>query len=221
MPYPIVTTVTLTAAASATAIALAQSVGVPGGPLILNGATVTAGVAVLDNPRRVVIHSNAGDNRAITFAVTGTGGAWLGAAPFTEIVTGANFAGDAVTARNFLTVTSIVASGATSGTVTAGTNTVGSGPWVVWDAYTPNFNVSLYGTVLSGAPTWSVEYTYDDPFGLWLPANIQSPRPLPFALMSGQTGSADGNFNSRVVASRLTLTALGSVMLTQQQQGTR
>jgi hypothetical protein len=219
MPYPIVTTVTLTAAASATAIALAQSVGVPGGPLILNGTAVTAGVAVLDNPRRVVIHSN-GDNRAITFAVTGTGGAWLGAAPFTEIVTGTN-ASDAVTARNFLTVTSIVASAATTGTVTAGTNNVGSGPWVVWDAYTPTFNVSLYGTVLSGAPTWSVEYTYDDPFGLWLPANIQSPRPLPFALMSGQTGSADGNFNSRVVASRLTLTALGSVMLTQQQQGTR
>lgn len=215
MPHQIVTTVTL-AAAVANGIALAQALGAAG-PLTLNGSTVTSGVAVLDAARRVIITS-VGNDSGIIFTIAGTRGAWWALQAVTETVTGAN-AGTVVSTQDFVTVTSITASGATAGNVTAGTNGTGSGPWVVWDDFIAGFNVSLYGAILAGAPTWTVEYTHDDVFGLWLPPGLAFPRALPFTTMTNLTVSADGAFNSRVMASRLTLSAVGSVQLTQQQQG--
>lgn len=217
MPHPIVTSVTLAAAVS-NGIATAQSLpGASGLGLVLNGSKVVAGVAVLDAPRQVVIHSN-GDDTGRTFTITGTRGSWWASQTISETITGAN-AGDAVSTQDFLTVTGITASGASAGTVFVGTSGTGSGPWVVWDAFPQIFNVSIAGYVMSGAPTWGVEYTYDDVFGLWLPSTVPFPRALPFGLMTGLTVNNDGKLESPVVASRLTLTAVGGVMLTQRQQG--
>lgn len=218
MPHPIVTSLTLVAAVS-NGIATAQSLpGASGLSVVLNGSKVTAGVAILDVSRRVVIHSN-GNDSGITFTIVGTrANGWANTA-LTEVVTGAN-AGDAVSTQDFLTVTSVTASAATASTVFVGTNGTGSGPWVVWDKYIQGFSVSLYGVVTSGSPTWGVEYTYDDVFGLWLPATVSFPRALTLGTMTGLTATMDGALsNAGVMASRLTLTAVGGVQLTQQQQG--
>lgn len=215
MARPITTTVTLGAAVT-TGLALAQSLG-GAGSLVLNGSLVAAGIGVMDAARRVIITS-AGNDSGITFTVTGKPGAWNPSPSITETIAGSN-AGVATTTQDFLTVTSVTASGATASTITAGTNTTGSGPWVVWSEFANDFQVSLYGVVLSGSPTWEVDYTYDDVFGLWLPPNIKFPRAVAFNLMSGLTTSADGVLTSPVRASRLTLTAIGSVQLVQTQQG--
>lgn len=215
MSHPIVSAVTLVAAV-ANGLATTQSLGAAG-RLTLNGSKVTNSVGVLDAPRRVIITS-AGNDSGITWTVTGTRGSWWASTAVSETITGGNVAAVATT-QDFLTVTSIVSSGATASTVTAGTNATGSGPWVVWDKYAGDFAVSIYGRVLSGSPTWEIEYTYDDVFGLWLPAN--QPFPIAFALasMTGLTGTVDGSItNAGVKATRLTLTVVGSVQVTQQQQ---
>lgn len=223
MSHPIVTSLTLAAAVS-NGIAQTQSLpGASGLNLVLNGSLVTAGVATLDVSRRVVIHSN-GNDSGITFTITGTRGNGWGNTALVETMAGGN-AADAVSTQDFVTVASIASSGATASTVTAGTIGVASGPWVVWSKFASDFQVSLFGVVLSGSPTWGVEYTYDDCFGLWLPANVLFPRAVPFGLMTGLTGTMDGALtNAGVTASRLTISALGGgvaggAQLTQQQQG--
>lgn len=220
MSHPIVTTVTL-AASSANGISTAQSLpGTSGLSLVLNGTKVTAGVAILDAPRRIVITS-AGNDSGITFSITGTRGSWWAQQTITEVLTGAN--GAAVSINDFLTVTSIVASGATASTVTAGTNGTASGPWCVWSRFADDFQVTLEAVVVSGAPTYGVEYTYDDVFGLWLPTTVTYPRPIALSTMTNLTTAIgtviDGSLLSGCMASRLTLTAVGSVQLTSQQQG--
>lgn len=222
MPHPISTTVTLAAAVS-NGIATSQSLpGTSGLSLALNGSKVTGGIAILDAPRRVIITS-AGNDSGITFTVTGTRGTWWAQQSVTETIVGGNNAvtgGVASTTQDFLTVTSIAASGATASTVTAGTDGVGSGPWVQWDKFVSDFQVSVFGSVLSGIPTWQVDYTYDDVTGFWLPPGVLFPRVLTLGTMVGLTGTLDGAFtNAGITASRLTLTAVGSVNLVQQQQG--
>lgn len=221
MGRPIVSSVTLVAAA-ATNIALSQSIPGTGQgpyPFTLNGAAASKGVATLDAPRRVIITSG-GNDTGITFTITGTARSQQNSAVQSETITGAS-GGAASTTQDFATVTGITASGATASTVTAGTNGTGSGPWVPWNQNANlAFQVSLYGVILSGSPTWEVEYTYDDVFGLWLPSNVPFPRALALQGMSGITAaSADGEIAFPVRASRLTLTAVGSVQLTQTQQG--
>lgn len=221
MSHPIVTTVAIVAAV-ANGISLSQSLpGTSGLSLLLNGTKVTAGVAILDAPRRIAIASN-GNDAAITFSVTGTRGSWWAQQTITEVVTGTNV-GTATTVNDFLTVTSIVASAATASTVTAGTNGTASGPWCVWSRFADDFQVTLEAVVVSGAPTYGVEYTYDDVFGLWLPTTVTYPRPIALSTMTNLTTAIgtviDGSLLSGCMASRLTLTAVGSVQLTSQQQG--
>lgn len=216
MPHPINTTVTL-AAADDDGIALSQSPGAAG-LLTINGAFATGGVATMDAARRVIITSG-GNDSSKTFTITGTGGAWRGDTVLTEVVTGTN-GGIAASLQDFLTVTSIRISAASAGTVKVGTNTTGSGPWVVWSEYPADFQVGYSGWVLSGSPTWNIDYTLDDPFGTWLPSNITFPRAVIYAPTWGLTSSQNGSFAGTVMrASRLTLTAIGSVQLTQMQQG--
>lgn len=214
--HPITTTVTL-GAAVATGAALAQARG-SAGALTLNGSLATAGVVTLDAPRRIIVHS-AGNDTGITFTVTGTARPEMQGVTFSETIAGAN-AGDAATTQDFATVTSITSSAAAAGNVSAGTNSTGSGPWVVWDQYMTPFNIGINGWVLSGAPTWQVDYTRDDPFGLWLPSNITFPRATALASLNAQVGNADGGLSGIPVrATRLTLVAVGSVQLVQMQQG--
>ena len=213
--HPIATTVTLVAAVT-NGVALSQSLA-GAGDLTLNGSLVSGGVATFDAPRRVGITS-AGNDSGITWTITGTSRPEQGSITFSETIAGAD-AGTAQTTQDFATVTSIAGSGATASTVTAGTTSTGSGPWVPWDQYQTDFQVSCAGFVLSGSPTWTVEYTYDDVFGLWLPSNVPFPRPLPLSTLKNQTVSADAPIDFVVRASRLTLTVVGGVQLVQTQQG--
>lgn len=215
MGHPIVTTVTFVAG-SANNIATSQSLA-GAGALTLNGSTVVAGVATLDAPRRVIITS-AGNDSGITFTVTGAARSQQNGSVQSETITGGNVAA-ATTTQDFATVTGITASGATASTVTVGTDGTGSGPWVPWDRQVVDFQVSVVGFVLSGTPTWGIEYTYDDVFGLWLPPGVLYPRPIALSTVTGKTTTADGAITFTVVASRLTLTAAGSVQATQIQQG--
>lgn len=216
MPHPINTTVTLAAAVS-TGLAVSQAVPAAG-KLILNGSLVTGGVGNLVAARRVVIRS-AGNDAAVNWTITGTGGAWLGDRIITETIAGANNV-DVVSTQDFLTVTSISSDRAAASTVTAGTNGTGSGPWVVWSEYPTPYEVGYAGFVLAGSPTWEIEYTLDDPFGTWLPSNISFPRPIVYAPTTGLTANQSGSLVGTVLrASRLTLVAVGSVQLTQMQQG--
>jgi len=215
MSHPITTTITL-AAAVANGIAQNQTLGAAG-TLTLNGSLVSGGVAVFDTPRRVTIHS-AGNDSGRTFVVAGAARSQQGSIAQTETLTGANV-GDVATNLDFATVTSITASGATAAGVTAGTNGTASGPWVVWDMNLDSFKVGVYGFVLSGSPTWQVDITPDDPFGTWLPSNISAPRAVADAVLNTLTGNASGSLAMPFRASRLTLTAVGSVQLVQQQAG--
>lgn len=212
MPHPIATTVTIIAGV-ANGLAASQSLAAAG-PLTLNGALVASG---LDAPRRVIVTS-AGNDSELTWTITGTARPERGGIAQTETIAGAN-AGVAQTTQDFATVTSIVGSGATAGTVTAGTNGVASGPWVPWDMFTPDFQVGVQGNVLSGAPTYQVDITQDDVFGTWLPPGVPFPRASAFSGLVGATTNVVSTIPNPVRASRLTLTAYGSAQLTQQQQG--
>lgn len=208
MSHPIVTTLTTTAG-QATRFAAAQSLGVAG-PLVLTGAQPQV-------PRRVGITS-AGNDSGITWTVTGTARPEQGGAVLVETIAGANI-GLAQTTQDFASLVSIVGSGATASTVTAGTTDTASGPWVPWDQFPTPFQVTAQAFVLSGGPTYGMEFTLDDVFGLWLPSGITFPRASPWPGMTGATGNTNTQITSPVRATRLTLTVAGSVQLTQQQSG--
>jgi hypothetical protein len=212
-----ITTIVTAVAAVANGYALSQA-GTAHLPLTLNGSLVTGGIGIPDVARRVGITSG-GDDRGITFAVSGTLRNEQSNVAITETVTGTN-GGTAQTVNDFLTVTSIVPSGNTAANVTAGTTATVSGPWVPWSRFQTNFQVSCIGKVTSGAPTWQVEYTYDNVLD---PAVLdQSPYPtvLIHSVLQAKTGTADGFFTNPISASRLTLTVVGGVSLEQIQQGT-
>ncbi len=215
MGHPIALSLTV-AAGSANGIALSQSLG-GAGVLTLNGALVSGGTAILTPARRVLITS-AADDSDITWTVVGTDR--FGNAQTEIFVGGASVA--VASTQDFLTVTSITGSAATSGAVTAGTNDTASTQWVPWSNYAVDFQVAFYGDVTAGSPTWQVDVTFDDVFGLWLPASVPFPRAFTPTSMSGFTADAIGAINDSVgpiKASRLTLTAAGTVMLEQLQQG--
>ena len=215
MAHPIYLALTL-AAGSANGVALVQSPGAAGN-LTLNGSLVSGGVATLTPARRVIITS-AGNDSAKTFTVYGTDR--FGNSQ-TEAVTGANI-GAAATTQDFLTVTRVAISAASAGTVTVGTNNTASTQWVPWSQYATDFEVSFYGDVTAGSPTWQLDVTFDDVFGTWLPASIPFPRATTPSATSGFTGDASGVVNDSIGpirASRLTLVAAGTVNITQMQQG--
>src|SRR4051812_33415348 len=95
-------------AASTTNICLAQT-PLAAGNLTLNGALVTAGVAILDTQRRVGITS-AGNETARTFTIYGTDDAGT---VISEAVTGANV-GVASSLRDYKRVTRITVDAATA-----------------------------------------------------------------------------------------------------------
>ena len=80
MGRPIVTSLTL-GAAVANGISLTQAPAAA--PLLLNGASVVNGVAVLDVPRRIIITSS-GNDSGITFKITGTSRSEMSGAVFSR-----------------------------------------------------------------------------------------------------------------------------------------
>ena len=191
------------AAASATAIATSQA-ATAGTPLTINGSAATGGVATLDTQRRVLMTSTSGAEAAV-ITITGTN---QNGAVISETIT---FPAATTIASNldYVTVTRIVPSGTITGSLSAGTNTTGSSPWWTTSLATdPPMNISAGIQLLSGAATYSVEYTYDDPNNL--PSGTTFPFPwtnsTPAALV-GSSATKDGLFNFPVLALRLTITA--------------
>lgn len=129
----------------------------------ISGASAAAvtvgmnGVATLDNPRRVLFTSG-GDDRGITFTVTGTD--WSGN-PISEALAGSN-ASTAYTVLDYKTVTGITTSGAAATTLTIGTNGIASSPWVYFDAYSSMAQVAIQITA-SGTVNYTLQQTLDNP----------------------------------------------------------
>ena len=144
-------------APSATNIRTASSIG-GAGAVTLNGSLVSGGVATLDQPRRVLFTS-AGNDSGITFTVTGTD--WNNQSA-SEVLTGAN-ASTVYTIYDFKTVTSVVASGASAGTVSIGTNGIASSRPVNLDLYADSSIYVQTDTGGSTAITYSIQLTGDNP----------------------------------------------------------
>ena len=220
MSHPIVQTISLVAAA-ATGIAQAQSLA-GAGNLVLNGSLVSGGVATLDSggaARRVIIASVA-DDSTLVWTITGTirdPGNPSSSTAAVETLAGAGAGLSVQSLNDFLTVTRIAGSKATAGNVTAGTNGWGSAPAVPWDRYGPPFEISVAAYVLAGAPTYQLEVTYDDVYGTWL-ATGQSVKWIAWPDMTGKSADAQTKIDADICATRLTLTAVGSVQVTQRQQ---
>jgi hypothetical protein len=141
---------------SATNIRTASSVAT--GTVTLNGSLVSNGVATLDQPRRVLFTS-AGNDSGITFTVSGTD--WNNM-PVSEVVTGAN-ATTTYTVYDFKTVTSVVASGASAGNVSIGTNAIASSRPVFLDLYADNSTYIQTDTGGSSAITYTIQLSGDNP----------------------------------------------------------
>jgi hypothetical protein len=141
---------------SATNIRTASSVAT--GTVTLNGSLVSGGVATLDQPRRVLFTS-AGNDSGITFTVTGTD--WNNM-PVSEVVTGAN-ATTVYTVYDFKTVTSVVASGASAGNVSIGTNAIASSRPVFLDTYADSSTYIQTDTGGSSGITYTIQLSGDNP----------------------------------------------------------
>ena len=217
------------AAASANNIALVQAPG--SAALILNGASVVAGVAIIDTynattnnaPGRRVIITSSGNDSGINWVVVGTNATGN---IISDTFAGAN-AAIAISNLDFVTVTSITPSGAVAGTALAGTTAVlvgtigsGSSPWLTWNFRgNPPFNLCI-GVEISGTINFTVEYTYDDPNSL--PPGIAFPLPWPLTALQSKLASTDALLSQPVVATRVTInsyTAPAFVRVRQLQAG--
>lgn len=151
---PITVTVGPLAAASANAICLSQTPAA--GALTLNGASVTGGAAVLDQPRRVLITTTANETTR-TFTITGTN--WAGQV-WGETITGVNNT-TVQSVLDYATVTSITISGSAAGALTVGTSTVASSPWVRLDHWSqPETSIQATAT---GTVNYTLQQTLQDP----------------------------------------------------------
>lgn len=222
---PVTVVVGPLAAASATNIRTASAIG-GAGAVVLNGTTVSGGIATLDNARRVIFTSS-GNDSGITFTVTGTNNS--GAAQ-SEVVTGAN-AGVASTVLDYKTVTSVVSSGAAAGTVSIGTSGVAASPWVRLDDWAPA-PTALQCTVV-GTVNYTVQSTLDDPNDISnnpvtgpSPAPTITPANMTWVNSSdtaavGATGTIQTNFGFAPKFIRVLLNSgTGSVTTTVTQSGT-
>lgn len=201
---PIQVTVGPLAAASANNIATSQT-PVSGTALTLNGAAVSNGVAVLDQPRRVLLtYGNEGAGR--TMVLTGTGATGLSQSETLVVPSGAG--GTVASALDYKTVTSLVpAGGGYTAAVTAGTNAMASTPWVRLDEWAfPQ--VALQCTV-NGTVTYSVQQTLDDPNN---PSNPVAPPFMtwvdhPDTNLVAATATKQGNYAYAPIFTRATITA--------------
>jgi len=188
---PVVVTYNL-AAANVTAVVNAL------GTVAAGTLTLTATTVVLDTQRRLLFTA-AGNGSANTFVVKGTNAAGIAV---NETVIGPN-ATTTQTNVDFKTVTSITALTTTAGTLSVGTDGVGSTLWNIlnWDV-TPA-STALAGIVMSSgtAVNWSIEYTYDDPNNL--SPNVNYAAPFLHPILQNQTTNADSALSTPVTAWRL------------------
>jgi hypothetical protein len=152
---PMIVSVGPLATAAANNICLSQTPA-GAGYLILNGALIVAGVAVLDTPRRILLTTNANET-AKTFTVLGTN--WAGNS-ITEVITGVT-SSTVASVLDYATVISIYASAATAAAITFGTTTTAASPWVRFDSWgIPQASIQA---VVTGTVSYTLQLTQDDP----------------------------------------------------------
>lgn len=183
------------AAASGNNICLSQTPG-GAGNMILNGASVVAGIAVLDAQRHVLFTPVA-DETGHNFTITGTDENGM---VISEVLAGTN-ATPFSSILNYKTVTSIAISAAATGAITVGTNGVGESVAIPLDLYLTPFNPTLAFEVLSGALNVDVQYTNDDPFAaaFLTTATVWTA----ISSLTGKSAYADASLSAPVSAVRL------------------
>jgi hypothetical protein len=189
------------AAASSNNIATSQSASA-GTPLTLNGSGVSGGIATIDTSTA----ANTAIGRRVAIAYTGTDtsftivGTNSTGNPITDVAVGSS--GAAQSNLDFVTVSSITPVGGGLTGLTAGTNGVGSSPWVTWNwRVSPPFNISMAVELVSGSANFTVQHTYDDPNNLT--NGILYPLPFNSATINGQTSTIDGAYSTPVIATRV------------------
>jgi hypothetical protein len=180
-----------------------------GGTVALNGTLVnSAGVAVLDTPRRVLITTADTTHK---FTVTGTGPTGVAQSEVVGPITST-----AYTNLDYATVTSIAVNGTLTAAVTVGTNGVASTPWVKFDEWA-NGVISIQCDA-TGTVNYTIQSTLDpmdnpNPAGaVWI--NTNDP------IGVGATGSIQTNFQFPPAFARVLLNSgTGSVFVDFVQQG--
>lgn len=211
---PQVVTVGPLAAASATNIRTASAIG-GAGAVVLNGSTVVNGVAILDKPRQVLF-TFAADETGKSFVVSGTG--WSDQV-IGETVLGTT-PGTVATKLDYKTFGPVIASGASAGNVSIGTNGIAGSPWVQFNGFDrPEVGIQLDVT---GTVNATLQNTMDDPNGQSLavaPASVTW-FPCGDAAAVGFTADVQTNYAFAPIWSRVLLNSgTGSVRATFQQYG--
>lgn len=192
------------AAAAANNICLSQTPGGTGA-LVLNGAAVAGGKATLDMPRRVLI-TNAGNDSARSFTITGTAD---GEKVISEVLKGTNTA-TATSLKDYLTVTSIVVDAACAAALTFGTNaTAGGGlvcmssPWIpiLRESWEVGFDVIL---AAGSTINYTVEFTLDYIDNPVNPVDTYF-NPFPHSVVAAKTANAADSFVFVISAIRVTI----------------
>jgi len=128
------------------------------GSFTLNGALVSGGIGIMDDPRRVTFYSDA-DESGDTYTIVGTdryGNA------LTETVTGPNTT-TVYSSYNYKTVTSVTTSGAGDGNIEIGSGDKAETQWIPVE-YAIGVPYSINADQSSGAGFVEIEGTLDDPF---------------------------------------------------------
>lgn len=178
-----------------------------GGTGILSGDTIifpgtatidTATTANLAIGRRVVIAYTGTDTSFAIVGINSTGNL------ITDTAVGSS--GSAQSNMDFVTVTSIVPVGGGLTGVTAGTNGVGSSPWLAWDYRQPTpMNIGIMVELVTGSATFTVQHTYDNPNGL----NNGLTYPISFndANINGASATAESSVSFPIIASRVLISS--------------
>ena len=198
-------------ASSATVVAASQT-PVSGTALALVGG----GTVTLDTARRVLLtYGNEGSAR--TMVITGLN--QKNGSVITEtLAIPSGGSGTVATAQDFYTVSSALPlGGGWTAAVTVGTNGVGSSPWKNVNYHVTPVNIGL-GCVVTGTVNYTVEFTYDRPWGdTWTQnqPNTVVPTAWPHAVLQALAANGQGDFSDPIAAWRLTINSgTGSVTAT-------
>lgn len=207
------------AAADPNSVVVAET-PVDGVDLTIGGAFASGGVATFPEPTQVNFAS-ADDISDVTFTITGTDSQGL---TIFEDVTGVNN-NTVQTVQLFKTVTSIAVATVTTyttETVEVGnpdTPSFGTGPWWPLDIYTPNQVTTISCNELSGAVTYSVQYTNEDPFDTSI-TQLAVAHPAAGGAFTGATTSQTHSTTTLMRAVRIVTSGTGSLRTTVVQQST-
>jgi hypothetical protein len=173
--------------------------------------------------RRVLITSQ-GNDSGIYFHIVGANQAGFPIAEY--LAGGANNTSPVQSNLDYLTVVSITPSNSsvaqtnasTAATVSAGVNGVGSCLWNIVNWHVTPVNIQYSCVLATGAATFSIQYTYDDPNNL--PSGVTYPQPFNHPTIVNATATIDGSSNDPITAWRLYISAgTGSIRATGIQAG--